>query len=391
MSKSPYYQVFIKATGEDITKFVSDFTHEDCLEEDDLVKFNLTDINADFVDNPDLTKGAELTFQYGYLSFKITNAQTAVIKKIEPSFAGTITMNITCLDKGSNMKKNAGTKIWKGQTATQIIRTIVKRYGLTLTADPTTKIYTSLPQGNRTDFEFIRYLTTIEKGGSYMFYIKDYTAFFIKRDLAKDPVITFTYGDSSGKVISFKPVEADEGDKNAKDEASVVSVNPATGEVINKKVTPDTQDDKNGYLGDSAGKISVKPPGTDDSNTTGDNISFPATTDEEAGDVANNANKKAGLKELTATLLIEGDTLVKAGDIISIGGVPKKYSGNWRVKKAIHKVSSSGYLTELQLDKNIGTDVNKKTGPTDGVETKTIYQYNKDGIRISQAGASASF
>jgi len=395
MSKSPYYQIKIKDTGEDITKYVTDFVHEDCLEEDDLLKFSLNDINQDFIENSSIEKGTTILFQYGYLGYKITNAAFAVVKRIEPKFGDIIRLSITCLDKGSNMKRNASSKIWKNQTASQIIKTIVERYSLELVSEPTKKVYSSIPQGNRTDFEFIRYLTGIEQSGSYIFYIKEFKAYFVKRDLKKEPAITFTYRDGTGKVIAFSPVESDEGDKNAKTEASVSSVNPVTGETINATASPDKLAEGEGFMGNAAGEL-LEIKNTDTSNTTGQNIPFPARTQEDAVNVVNAENKKASLKSMTASLVIEGDTLIKSGDLISIAGVPSRYAGVWRVIKVTHTINGGGYISTLELDRNIPTaktkasDINKKVGPKQGEETKKVYNYDKNGNRID-GGASGDY
>ncbi len=80
---------------------------------------------------------------------------------------------------------------------------------------------------------------------------------------------------------------------------------------------------------------------------------------------AGKQHKKDKLKELTATLVVEGDPLVVANSIIYIKGVADVHEGAWYVKKVTHAISrSSGYTTTLELQKN-ATNVPATANSTD--------------------------
>lgn len=72
-------------------------------------------------------------------------------------------------------------------------------------------------------------------------------------------------------------------------------------------------------------------------------------------EITNKANKKHKgdkLKELKATVVIEGNPSIKADSVIEIKGVSDIHSGSWYVEKATHSITKSGYATTLELAKN---------------------------------------
>lgn len=352
--------VKIKSSNIDLSEIITSFSYEDCIEEDDLLKFTAHDIlDISLIDEPSFVEGAEVIFQYGYLGYKTSDVRTAVIKTIQTRYGSTVDLVVVCLDKGNDMKQSESSKIWKDLTASEIVGKILEKYGVKLASDPTKKKYTSISQGNRTDFEFIQHLTKIEEGGSYMFYVKDFEGFFIKRDLTKGAVQVYRYRDQEGNrvpgVISFEPTQKDEGDNTAKIETETSGINPETGEEIHEK-SNSTTIDSDGNLGEfttnSDAKLS-RQKGIEKENTTGKSVPYPAHSVEEAKNVSASEHKAGSMGELTAKLQVEGDTLVKSNDIIGMsGGIAKKHSGLWRAKKVIHDIGSGGYITSIDLDKN---------------------------------------
>lgn len=385
MSKSPYYDIELKASQTRLTELISSFTYEDCIEEDDLVKFTLHDLDRDFIDSPEFIEGADILYQFGYLSYKITDKATATIKTLKYRYGQTIDIDVVALDAGNNMKQSTSCKIWKDMKASDMVAKIVKRYGLDLVSQPTKKVYKNLPQGNRTDFEFIRYLCTIEDGGTYIFYVKDQKAYFIKRDLTVDPSILVEYGDPTGtsKIISFDVNQEDTGKTKAKTKATTTGIDPLTKQKIKE----------DGEAGEALGDYSINSEGDlselDASTTTGKNIPHPAKSIEDAKNVASKAKKDAELQGLTATLVCEGDTLIRAGDVIGITGVAKKHEGNWYVAKVAHSITTGGYISTIYLQKNAtkqpvtaNTDKvqgNDKTGNKDPDAYKGLLIVRQDG------------
>lgn len=392
MSKSPYYDVEIKSSGRNISDLISSFTYEDCTEEDDMVRFTMTDIDKEFIDNPDFVKGAELLVQFGYIGYKIRTKTTAVIQKIERRYGKTINLTVVALDKGFQYKKSSSNKIWKNLTSSEIVEQIAKRYNMTLKSNPTKKKHKNLPQGNLSDFDFIKYLTKIEDDGSYIFYIRDQDCYFIKRDLTKNSFIKFSYGDPQSKIIDFVVNEQDDKKNKAKHQTSVSFIDPMTGEEKTVQVDPDnvksdgvTGTYEVGKTGVVSNEIIVKNAqgklvkknesevswldnlfGFNKENTTGDNVDQPVSSEEEARNVASKKQKESALNEITASLTTEGDTLLLADEILTIEGVAQKDSGNWYIKKVTHSIQSGGYTCVSDLCRN-GTKkpTSTNSAPTD--------------------------
>lgn len=86
----------------------------------------------------------------------------------------------------------------------------------------------------------------------------------------------------------------------------------------------------------------------------------------DAWNQANNARRSNELKMNPAQASIYGDPNLKVGLLITVMGISKKFSGNYYIAKATHKIDHSGYMTSLELCTQ-GT--NLKTSP-DHVRSK---------------------
>jgi hypothetical protein len=126
-----------------------------------------------------------------------------------------------------------------------------------------------------------------------------------------------------------------------------------------------------------------------------------SSSSNQARNRANKQHKKDKLKELTATLEVEGDPLLRADTIIEILGVSGMHEGLWYVAKASHSVGKGGYKTTLELKKNAtnkpavansadlrvvgnglmntATEIKKGNVPPTTVTGKQIPQYNRNG------------
>jgi phage protein D len=118
---------------------------------------------------------------------------------------------------------------------------------------------------------------------------------------------------------------------------------------------------------------------------------------QEANNIAQKLQKENQLKDLTATLVIEGNPMIKADMVIEVEGVLGIHSGKWYVEKVTHNISKSGYITTLELNKNatrkpittqttqLNTINNKQNFPTKPPPVdnpKTIQRYDGYGKPI---------
>jgi len=99
---------------------------------------------------------------------------------------------------------------------------------------------------------------------------------------------------------------------------------------------------------------------------------------------ASGNTSKEKRKGLTATLVINGNPLIRPNTVITIQNVAQRHAGNWLVEKVKHDISAdSAYKTTLELTKNAtnkplsnnqtkAKDVNKTQGPAEIKPSITI-------------------
>lgn len=85
---------------------------------------------------------------------------------------------------------------------------------------------------------------------------------------------------------------------------------------------------------------------------TGRVVATPHHTSAQARAAAKGKVKSSGMKAIEAEATTIGLPYLKARESITIENIGKKFSGNWRITKIRHEISSSGYLCNLTLNKN---------------------------------------
>lgn len=409
--QQPFYIITAIQQGKetDITDLIDGFSYEDCVEKDDLIKFNFKTDSVDLIDSDWLKVGAELNFKFGYIGGTQSNTHKAQITNLGINFATPIVIDIEALDKGNVMKKTRSNKIWKKQTASQIATSIASYYGLEYNGAKTSYVYENIPQGNRTDFEFLQYLALQEKDGSFHTFIKDNELRFERKDLDKKSNRLFTFGQD---IVSFKIQYRETSNSGAGIQSTIQNFNPLTNETTKIDVNAQNAKDDTklgrvvpSYIEYDANanskNLQIKPnqPQSEkEKNVSGEFNFVPSTLPtQRIENIANSQNKSNTRKELTGNLTIEGDPTITANGIVTINGVGKKFSGNWYVVKVSHKLQGSTYMTTIELQKNainktahtntqssVSTAqnneivVNESVGKSNSKTTKTIKQYNQN-------------
>lgn len=360
--RAPYFKVYIAKNNRDVSGFIEDFKFEDCVGEDNLVTLA---INRDFAlrlaDDDDFVTGTIISFQFGVMGETVSALHSARMTNIDYNYTDKVTMTVQCLDLGTTVKKVTSQKIWTKKTSSQIAQEIAVKYGLDSEVEPTTKVWDSIPQGNKSDLAFLKYLANREEGGNFIVFIRDNTLYFTKRNLDKESVITYTYNYGKGPVISFKPSV-----KESSPEAGAGNTSVVTGFGGNAEVDGNTED-KGGTTGayrkwyGEEGKFEGKhkAPATADKPKVQTHIVDPTQDKKEAKNIANSSKKKNTLKTLTADLTVEGNCLLSPNNILTMKNVAKRHEGNWWIEKVAHSISHSGYTCTLSLNKNGGKKVGK--------------------------------
>lgn len=97
-------------------------------------------------------------------------------------------------------------------------------------------------------------------------------------------------------------------------------------------------------------------------------LSKSKTGKEEEEVTAESLQRAAKERTYTARATIIGNPNIKAGMLIEINNVGKKFGGKWWVKTVTHKITTGGYLTDLELQRDaLGSNDGSKKGRDSGV------------------------
>lgn len=89
--------------------------------------------------------------------------------------------------------------------------------------------------------------------------------------------------------------------------------------------------------------------------------------------------RRAKYKQLEVELLLIGRPALKAGMVITLLGIGKRYSGKWYVKTCIHQIDNTGYTCSLTLQKNEQTAATSQQKGTSGKVGSTSSRKDSTG------------
>lgn len=381
--KAPYYRIYLEGKVQrELSDYVSNFSYEDCIKEDSQVEFDFYQDKINLVlDELQLETGMQVSFQFGFMGEQPSKIRFAVVKDIEPSYTQQgVYLKVRALDKGVDIKRSAGTKVWKKSRSSDIVAVIAKKYGLKPVVDNTTKVWDSIPQGNMSDLDFAKYLAGRETDGNFITYIRDDKFYFVRRNMKGTSGKTYVWGDGeNGDIISFRPKHRESTGKHGKNKTNLIAFDKAT-----KKAVKASADDKTAKSNTVLGNVHAvynAALGERGREFIEKNIVSPAATDE-ASNLANKHKKDADLATIKATLETLGDVTREPNTIITITGVAQSLTGNYLVVKVKHSIGGGGFKTTQELEKNgkrIGTDKaadkNTTVGPEKGKATIKVAVY----------------
>jgi phage protein D len=385
----PFYKVIVERNKRDISDLITKFAFEDCVDKDDLLVLSIFDTRKEVLDDKDFTEGTELSFQFGYIGGAVSPKYTMRITDVEPNYGKQIDLTIKATDMGIVMKKSESNRVWENVKASDIAKEIAAKYGLTPVIEPTTKVHKSLPQGNKTDFDFLKDLCNLEDNGSFRFFIKNKELHFNKINLKKASYKTYTYNYGEGNVIVFKPKSNESKKSGASRNLDVLTIDPKAGDLMSAKVDNKTSKDDT-TLGSGPNYINAnsdiykKPSEVQKANaddtTSGKNVVVPGGDQSEIENIGNKTKKSASMNDMEGELQIEGDPNLLADEIITMANVATRHSGNWFINRIIHQISPRNpYQCRVELKKNGAAtspekskDTNNSTGPEDGSDKKPV-------------------
>lgn len=438
MSKSLFVKAWVN--GEDVADSVYYLRYESDVKKGDLIELCIKNIN-NLVNSKNLVAGAKLEFQYGFIGTVQSSVHVARLSNVDYDFAPNgLLLNIKAVDKGIELKKGTSQRIWNDVTLSDIAATIANEYGLDARIEPTAKVYHSMPQGGRSEWDFLNYLVQREHG-AYQLRLSDYTLYLDKNLRSKAAKRTFIYGEN---IVSLRVQLKELTQKPTVESLGMYTkgIDPKTGVVqpqfeavpfvgvpypyifndaamsgvkqggeqigllsgIKQKEDRDGDFDLSKVLKSKFGKKSKSMDNrkfesktvTDVDNNGAIShrvVSVPVSDSYESHAITNTANEKAKTKVLTASLVVELDPSLHSGDMVTLQTEVDKLNGNWFIETVTHTVDSTGGLTEMSLNKNgtakpikegatkHGEKVNNTEGATSGQPMKRVY-FGNNGDKV---------
>jgi len=372
MEKRPFFDIFSESDEDLKEKYSIDrITFEEDVEKDDMISFTIHSENDDVLEDEQFSKGAIIKFRFGFLGLDESETRIAHVTDTDCEILNNLhtKMTVRAYDKGQFLKKSTSKKVYSEKTASQIAEAIASMHRLKTEIKATDFQYKQLLQGNRTDFELLKYLASKEE--DYQFYIRDNTLYFLPEDLKSDSTITIEAGNTDSRYIKFIAKNRTSQESGAETSAEVSTIDKKTGKEATQTITQESAEDTKlndfavPFDADAKEKISS----SDKKARTGNRIITAEKDPERAKIEVKNTVKKANRKAMKGPLITEGFTKIRAGKIITLGNV-KKYGGNYYVKSVKHDISNSGYLTTAELQTNALKKATSKTATSKATGSK---------------------
>ena len=384
-----YEPIFIVEIGgkklpEDISSHIEKFSYEENEKKMDELKLTITKGDLSLVDNKYLQEGKEVRVRWGYVG-NLSEIRTCTIKEISYTFAdeGVARIELTAYDRRHRLTGRASRSCWSNKKISDIVKDVAAKHNLKPSVDiPGDLVYEFVSEGAKNDLVFLSELA--KDTGCSVWVVNDELHF--KPNKVDNPVYKFRYReDKDGYLQSFKINSKAEKGKGTGRKTEVVGIDPLTKQPIvgaATQGTKDTETQKQGAKSSNTVLVSLddKPlpekrienetPLSPKADESGRVIPSPAPTQAQVRQSATGKVKTAAIKSIEAEAVTIGLPYLKAKDSITVENIGKKFSGNWRITKVRHEISSSGYSCNLSLSKNDHESRNVSKSKTAGQAPK---------------------
>ena len=519
---SPYIKAYT-SIGE-ITERIVDFTYKFSQKGDDTCQIRIESSDQNLPDSPLYQEGVEYTIIWGYLGESEKQKRLVVIRNVKSAFSEEgVSIDLLLTDKPSLIKTNSSPRVYNGKTVSDINNDIANRNRLisrtldekgnllsarttlpTATTLPGMRVYETIPQANRNDYEVLKQAADNDPNGPYEIFGRDNVITVQKPNFSQKPIRSYKYKGEDGHLLRFTPESKEYFAGSGHLGVSSTSVNPKTQTFENSLTTEgnngvetklnesistpnyDSDDDGPGVVSELMGfaidvlndfgdllndaitpsndptKATKKPvpvtrfqdpsfnqsprtiakvdggdksvnPIKDESfdiyeldkygkkalrigfyntespsfvNQAGFNTAQVATTSVQVKrpliptyltgqhtpsieDDAINASAKAAavqhkksLEKNPAEAKVIGNVLLESGKVITIENASKKYSGNYYIQEATHRLKENEYFyVELQMARNAMGKIG--TNPINTVNVNTKYQKRNNELEVN--------
>ena len=366
-----YEPVFIVEIGgkklpEDISSHIEKFSYEENEKKMDELKLTITKGDLSLVDNKYLQEGKEVRVRWGYVG-NLSEIRTCTIKEISYTFGdeGVARMELTAHDRRHRLTGRASRQCWSNKKISEIVKDVAAKHNLKPSVDiPGDMVYEFMSEGAKNDLVF---LSELAKDTGCSVWVENDELHF-KPNKVGNPVYKFRYReDKDGYLQSFKINSKAEKGKGTGRKTEVAGIDPLTKQPIVGAATQGTGTAEKPNAKPSAPstvaialgdkplpekRLENETPLSPKADEGGRIVPSPAPTQAQVRQSAAGKVKTAAMKSIEAEAVTIGLPYLKAKDTITVENIGKKFSGNWRITKVRHEISSSGYSCNLSLSKN---------------------------------------
>jgi len=286
-----------------------------------------------------LAEGSEVEVQIGFID-ALKSVITGDITALEPEFheSEAPTLKVHGYDLLHRFRRGRKTRSFTNMKDSQIAEQIARDLQLRAQAEDTQVTHEYVLQSNQTDIDFL-----LERARliHYELIVKDKTLQFRKAGPDTGKLVTLEYGMS---LKSFYPRLST---MQQVSEVIVQGWNPKTKQAIIGRAR---QGDETTKMSGSQLGVAISEKAF--SKTQVFIVDKPIFTEGEAVQIAKGKFNDMALMFITGEGVTIGDTNIRAGGVIELKGLGKRFSGLYYVMSATHIVDRSGYTTRFTISRN---------------------------------------
>jgi uncharacterized protein len=329
-----------------VLRYIEDVVVDDSVELPSMFAFAITSSDAQeknlpWVDNADLfSVGNVVEIRMGKTG-ALTSLITGEITALEPEFVTDRlpVLNVRGYDRRHRLQRGRKTRTFLQKKDSDIAIQIGGEAGLSVQATDSGTSLDYVLQASQTDWEFLRERASLI---GYEVVVIDKTLFFHPVGNAQSEILTLNM---QNDLLEFYPWLS------------------AAGQATEVKVQSWSVKDKTALLGDSKTGDEVSTMGGQSSGAAiaqsafGDAVEVvsdrPVGAQAEADQIAKARFNELVLELVTGEGVCFGRTDIRAGKVIKIDGVGRRFGGPYYVTSAVHRYSPAGsYVTEFVVRRN---------------------------------------
>lgn len=299
-----------------------------------------------------IREGTAIEIDMGYVDH-LELKFSGEITSISPSFpeSGTPTVQVEGYSRAHWLIGGSKTRTFQNMTDKQIVERIAAEVKLSPKVDPTGDPHPYVIQYNQTDMEF---LTQRARGIRFEVLVVNTDLIFRKAEEDETKTYTLVWGHPREEIDLSKnlmPLRSFNPSLNTLQQVSEVIVrgqHPTTNETIEGRAGEGDEDTKMG--GTQTGpQVAAQAFGRRKEQI---HVDTPILSEQEATSLARAIYNDRALQLVTGTGSTIGLPRMRAGQVVELLGLGKRFDGDYYITRSAHSINSGGYQTTFSVRRN---------------------------------------